>query len=97
MPRLFNAENSWVRSFAVVSMASNTTSTQTWTGVTTDDVILGVGTNTTAQKCGAYISAADVVAFGPCAGTVAAQSTIAQTVWLQLMKTPTTNVLGGSL
>jgi NhaP-type Na+/H+ or K+/H+ antiporter len=97
MPRLWNAENCWVKSFAVASLASNATASATWTGVTTDDIIMGRGTNTATAGCvGAYVSAADTVTFGPIAGTVGAQSTIAQTVWLALMAGPTSGEPGGA-
>ena len=97
MPRLWNVENSWVKSFAVAQMASNVTTSAAWAGVTTADIIMGRGTNTAFHQASAYISAADVVTFGPTGGAPGAVSTVAQTLWLQLMKAPTTDVLGGSL
>lgn len=98
MPRLFNVENSWVKSFACASLASGATASQTWTGVTTDDVVIGTGTNTVVNKFNAYISAADVVTFGPIGGLGGGtQSCVSQTVWVSLLKAPTSDRLGGSL
>ena len=103
MPRLFNAENNLFQTFAVVSLASNATTTATFTGITTADFVLVLNNDdvTTTAQAGvdAWVSAADTILFRPTGSignTNAGGSSVAQTVGVMVLVNPTSGQRGGS-
>jgi hypothetical protein len=98
MPRLFNAEKCLFQTFTVVSMTSNATSTQTFTGVTTDDYCFVLQNSdlhdTTTDGVLAAISKADTLMFSP--QTLGAGSSVEQIIGVMVMVAPTSGQEGGS-
>lgn len=98
MPRLFNAEKCLFQTFGVASMTSNATATATFTGITTDDYCFVLQNNdlvgTADDGVLAAISKANTLMFSP--QTAGAGSSLAQTVGVMVMVSPTSGQEGGS-
>ena len=99
MPRLFNVEKCLFQTFLVASMTSNATSTQTFTGVTTDDYCFVLQNSklnqaTTEDGVLAAISKADTLMFSP--QTHGAGSSVEQNIGVMVMVAPTSGQEGGS-
>lgn len=95
MPRLFNAENCPMTTFALTSMASNATQTQTFTGLTTADFVFVAYNDDAGDGVKVRISAADTVEFGP-EGASGGGTSAAQTVCVVGIVSPTSGAKGGA-
>lgn len=99
MPRLFNSQNCLFQTFAVASLDSDATQTNTFTGLTTNDYVqvwqnddlVATAQNTVYPA----VSAANIVMFHP-AGAPGGGSSVAQTVGVMVMVNPTSGEKGGS-